>query len=220
MFYGCYKLQQIKGINNFNISKVIYRDKMTEGCIYIDYIYFTHSSIIIIDKPIAVIFRSIDRKINYPIACFKSDCFLKIEDELFKKYPNLKNKDTCFTFKGNFVNRFATLKQNNIDHNDIILIYYSNDIKNKHKNKNNNNLNEIPIAIVLNSTDGYINYACAVYESDGFMQVENNLLIEYPDLKFKKIFYLCHGAPINKFKTIKDNNITNNSRIVVIIQNI
>ena len=216
MFYACNKLQQIKGIDNFNISKVIYKDKMTEGCYYIDYIYFTNSNILIIDKPIAVIFRSIDRNINYPIACFKSDVFLKIQAELFKKYPNLKNKDTCFTFKGYLVNRFATLKQNKIDHNDIVLIYYSDDINNNNKN---NNIDEIPIAIVLNSTDGSINYACAVYESDGFMQVEKNLLIEYPHLKFQKIVYLYNATFINKFGTIKDNKITNNSRIIVIIRN-
>ena len=37
MFKSCPKLKEIKGINNFDISKVVNKDEIFEGCIELPY---------------------------------------------------------------------------------------------------------------------------------------------------------------------------------------
>jgi hypothetical protein len=59
---------------------------------------------------------------NYTIIAKNNDKFSKIEDILYEKYPNYKESDNYFIFKGNKVKRNKTLEENNIKDNDIIML--------------------------------------------------------------------------------------------------
>ena len=165
MFKKCHKLKQIKGINNFNISKVVYKDEMFEECNSLEYLLLTKFNIShdisknykenlkkqlndekrrnlqlknqldiqmklikeIIkssEKSIAIIFRSMDQTIIYPIACKTSDIFSTVEEKLYIAFPELRNKNIAFIANGGRVNRNNTLYQNGINSGNTILIQY------------------------------------------------------------------------------------------------
>ena len=71
---------------------------------------------------IAVNFTSLDQKINYPMACKKTDIFENIVVKLYNEFPNLKNKKIYFIANGNVVNRSLTFEQNKIKNGSTILI--------------------------------------------------------------------------------------------------
>ena len=74
-------------------------------------------------KLISIKFISTDQTINnYTIIAKNNDKFSKIEDILYEKYPNYKESDNYFIFKGNKVKRNKTLEENNIKDNDIIML--------------------------------------------------------------------------------------------------
>ena len=74
-------------------------------------------------KLISVKFISTDQIINnYTIIAKNNDKFSKIEDILYEKYPNYKESDNYFIFKGNKIKRNKTLEENNIKDNDIIIL--------------------------------------------------------------------------------------------------
>ena len=61
------------------------------------------------------------------IACTSSDKFEIIEDKLYKEYPELKEKDVFFLMGGYKMKRNATLEENRIEDNSVILIYEFDD---------------------------------------------------------------------------------------------
>ena len=136
IFSKCYKLKQIKGISKFITSNAPSKEKMFLECNELNYSdpsYLDISNIsnmtntnkkVNKEKPISVIFSSIDQKIHYSIACYKSDNFSKIEKELFEEYPELKNKNINYLFNGGTINTSATLEQNKVKNSAIILINY------------------------------------------------------------------------------------------------
>ena len=71
---------------------------------------------------IAVNFTSLDQKINYPMACKKTDIFENILVKFYNEFPNLKYKKIYFIANGNVVNRSLTFEQNNIKNGTTILI--------------------------------------------------------------------------------------------------
>ena len=74
-------------------------------------------------KLISIKFISTDQTINnYTIIAKNNDKFSKIEDILYEKYPNYKESDNYFIFKGSKVKRNKTLEENNIKDNDIIML--------------------------------------------------------------------------------------------------
>ena len=74
---------------------------------------------------IAVHFQSTDQRVNFPMPCMLSDNFSKLEEKLYLKYPQLKNKNIYFIANGNKINRNLTLEQNRIKNGDHILIFYN-----------------------------------------------------------------------------------------------
>ena len=71
---------------------------------------------------IAVNFASLDQKINFPMACKKTDIFENIVVKLYNEFPNLKYHKIYFIANGNVVNRSLTFEQNKIKNGTTILI--------------------------------------------------------------------------------------------------
>ena len=133
MFKGCNRLTEIKGITNFKISKKTKTKDMFEDCPELDYLNILENKIIIDthkliskskdnENSIAVMFRSIEQLINFATPCNPSDKFSKIEKKLFKEYPELKQKKLEYYINEKLINKSLTLKQNNINNSDTIMI--------------------------------------------------------------------------------------------------
>ena len=79
-------------------------------------------SIRIMEAIIAVNFVSWNQKINYPMACRKTDIFEKIEEKLYLEYPELKSKRIYFIANGKAIDKSSTLEENKIKNGNTILI--------------------------------------------------------------------------------------------------
>ena len=67
-------------------------------------------------------FISTDQVINFTLISKNKDNFSKIEDMLYKKYPQYKETENIFLLNGSRINRHKTLEENNIKNNDIITL--------------------------------------------------------------------------------------------------
>ena len=65
-------------------------------------------------------FISTDQKINYPIACLKTDTFASVEEKLYQKYEEYREKNNNFIAKGRLILRFKKICENNIENGDKI----------------------------------------------------------------------------------------------------
>ena len=65
-------------------------------------------------------FISTDQKINYPIACLKTDTFAQVEEKLYQKYEEYREKNNNFIAKGRLILRFKKMCENNIENGDKI----------------------------------------------------------------------------------------------------
>ena len=77
------------------------------------------------EKLLSINFLSNDQRIsNYSIPCKNTDVFVKLEEKLNQDFLWLKNKKYYFLNRGNVIERFKTIEENNIQSNDIIQIDY------------------------------------------------------------------------------------------------
>ena len=75
------------------------------------------------EKLMSIICSSIDEKINYSIICKNTDNIYKIEEELYKEYPNLfENQNYIFSYKGKIINRYQTFESIHINNGDTIIL--------------------------------------------------------------------------------------------------
>jgi len=75
------------------------------------------------EKILAICFTSFDQKINnFALPCKDSELFVRIEEKLYDKYSEYKEKETYFMAGGNKIKRFKTLKENNIKSGCIIML--------------------------------------------------------------------------------------------------
>ena len=72
------------------------------------------------EQLMSVIFISTDQKIHYSIICKNTDQFTKVETQLYKEYSNYKDIENVFVVNGRKINKYKSLKDNNIKNNDII----------------------------------------------------------------------------------------------------
>jgi hypothetical protein len=75
------------------------------------------------EELMSVIFFSPNQKIHYSIICKNTDQFTKIETQLYKEYPDYGNSENYFIVNGNKINKYKSLKENNIKNSDIL--YFS-----------------------------------------------------------------------------------------------
>ena len=75
------------------------------------------------EKILAICFTSCDKKINnFALPCKDSELFVRIEEKIYDKYSEYKEKETYFMVGGSKIKRFKTLKENNIKSGSIILL--------------------------------------------------------------------------------------------------
>ena len=69
-----------------------------------------------------VIFISREYNINLIVFYEDFDIFSNLEEELYLRYPDLKNKNITFIGNGNEINRTSTMIENNIKNGYFIFI--------------------------------------------------------------------------------------------------
>ena len=75
------------------------------------------------EQKITIFVTSMDQTIiNHPLKCKNSDLFFHIEEKLYDVYPIMKDKTTYFMLKGNIIQRFKTIEENNIKNNDLLIL--------------------------------------------------------------------------------------------------
>ena len=75
-------------------------------------------------KQIAIILRSLDQSINFPLICKGSDIFQDVIKKLYDEYPDLKYKNIYFLHNGTIIDNYsATLDEIKIKNADNILFY-------------------------------------------------------------------------------------------------
>ena len=75
------------------------------------------------EKLISIKCSSFDKKIDYVIICKNTEKFSKIEEQLYKKYPNYIDTENYFMVNGKKIKKFKTLEDNKINNNDEVILY-------------------------------------------------------------------------------------------------
>ena len=106
-------------LNNqeLDISKTIKENNITKDCI----IYYKK----IEEEPISVIIEPTDQSFLYPFICKKTDKFTELEKKLYKKLPDLKNKQHYYITRGNLIDINKTIKENEIEDGQLIVFNYA-----------------------------------------------------------------------------------------------
>ena len=66
-----------------------------------------------------------DLIINYDIGCEYSDKFSSVEDKLYEKYPELRNKKgLMFIANGNIIKRTKTIEENMLKNRNTIIAFF------------------------------------------------------------------------------------------------
>ena len=79
-----------------------------------------NNNMVNIDDIIVIQFISTDQKINCAIKTLKTDTFVKVEEKLYQKYPEYRETNNNFIFKGKIILKFKTVFENNIQDGDKI----------------------------------------------------------------------------------------------------
>ena len=74
------------------------------------------------EELLTVIFISEDKKVHYSFICKDTERFSNVESRLYEVYPEYIETENNFTFNGNRINRFKTLKENKIKNSEIIML--------------------------------------------------------------------------------------------------
>ena len=111
------------------------------------------------------------------------------------------------------------IKENkNIIHDDIDHNYISKQLTTFESLKNIRE--EDKIKIEFTSVDQtIINLSILCLKTDYFSTIRNLLLKEYPELKNNNFYFLANGGVVEESKTIEENKIKNDSKILIADQN-
>ena len=152
------------------------------------------------EKEIKLSFLSIDQKTKLDIYCYNTDYFFDIEDEVYTKAPNLKNK-YFFISNGNTIDIYLTVAQNEIKDKDIILIVEEDD-----------DLDSLT-AIVFDYIGIQIAISCDI--NDLFLVAIEKLYQKWPALKEKNCHFLHGGVVKRNSATIKENDIKMGDKVLI-----
>ena len=60
---------------------------------------------------------------HYNLVCKNTDLFVRLEERLYEDFPKFKDYETYFEVNTRRIKRFKTLKENNIETNDVINVF-------------------------------------------------------------------------------------------------
>ena len=149
-----------------------------------------------------MIIKSSAQEFKFSFICKRSDKYKVLEQKLYDKYPDLKNKEHYYLCNGNIIDIEKTIKENKIKDSDNIIINFI-DIE------ENDDIN-----VKIKSTDQNFELSIKCKKSDKFKVLEKKLYEKYPNLKKKMHYYLCNGNSIDIEKTIEENKIKDNAIIL------
>jgi surface protein len=200
MFNECHKLKEIKGINNFNTINAYNMDSMFFGCeelTYLDLSNFDISKVKNLNFMFALCYKLKEIKgINN--FHFSNDAnFIGIFGEC--KELDLYKLNTSDEIKINYKKLLAEINSKNID---LIKLF---DVKKE-------------INICFTSVAQDIQYFISCYTTDAFINIEEKLLKNFPELNNKEFYYICFGGTLshkNKLKTLIQNGIKNDVNIII-----
>ena len=74
------------------------------------------------EKLMSIIFASADQNIHYSIVCKNTDNITKLEEELYREYPEFSETENYFMCKGKVLNKFHSFESNYIKNGDVIVL--------------------------------------------------------------------------------------------------
>ena len=74
------------------------------------------------EKPLAIIFSTLDKQIMYPFTTKNSEIFVFLEMRFYNEYPEYKEKENYFMANGIKINRFKNIKENGIKNGSSIVL--------------------------------------------------------------------------------------------------
>jgi len=74
------------------------------------------------EKIISLIFMSNNQEIHYSLVCKDSDIFSHVENLLYDIFPKYRETENYFVFEGHKINKYKTLKENNLKNGSIIML--------------------------------------------------------------------------------------------------
>ena len=74
------------------------------------------------EKLMSIIFTSVDQNAHYSIVCKNTETIHKLEEELYKEYPEYRVTDNYFLSKGQIINKFDSFEMNHIKNGDTIIL--------------------------------------------------------------------------------------------------
>ncbi len=75
------------------------------------------------EKLISIIIYSEDESIHHSFICKNTDVFNKIEDEIYKIYPEISEKNNIFAHKGKIIDKTKSIENNEIKDGDVVILY-------------------------------------------------------------------------------------------------
>ncbi len=79
------------------------------------------------EKLMSLIFISNNQEIHYSIICKDSDKFTNVENLLYDEYPKYGESENFFISEGNKINKYKTLKENNLKNGSIVMLFPMNE---------------------------------------------------------------------------------------------
>ena len=80
------------------------------------------------EKLMSIIFSSTNQKINYSVVCKNTDNINRLEEILYKEYPDLfERQNYIYLCKGKVITRYQTFEINHINNGDTIILNSNED---------------------------------------------------------------------------------------------
>ena len=106
--------------NNINYLNEIIRNKEIEINNLKLQLQNKNNNFVNFNDIVNVHFISTNQEINYSIKCLKTDTFASVEEKLYQKYEEYRERNNNFIAKGRLILRFKKICENNIENGDKI----------------------------------------------------------------------------------------------------
>ena len=146
----------------------------------------------------------------------------------YQNHQNNNNINIHNTKNNNQNNVFETKNINKFDENNLLKNRFGNNTIEQNEDRietsiiglNNENLDDQIISVNFVSSDfqDIKNYSIPCKITDTFIKLEEKLLENFPKLKDYEIYFKIDDQRILRYKTLKENNIKQNSVISVFIE--